>query len=299
MLYGSFMGRLGIPFIVGPIGGGERAPFRLRRSMPISGKMNEFLRDAGILLQRYSPLSGMAFAAAERIYVTTPESLRLLRSKWHGKAEVQINVATRSQAVQQCNRPALAYPRFVFTGRLLHWKGAHLAIRALAEARKVIPAATLTLIGRGPDELWLRKLAERRGVTNAVEFIDQLPLHIFSESLSGYSSMVFPSLHDSGGLVVLEAFSRGLPVICLDLGGPGTLVNKSCGIVVSTEGMDEVQTVNGLAHAMIVLGTMPAQELTLLSKGAIARANELSWAELTKRVATGRYSYQSVPGGTE
>jgi glycosyltransferase involved in cell wall biosynthesis len=296
MLYGSFMGRLGIPFIIGPIGGGERAPFRLRRSMPILDKLKELLRDIGIALQRYSPLSNMAFGAAERIYVVTPDSLRLLRTKWHGKAEVQINVATRSQAIEQHERPALASPRFVFTGRMLHWKGAHLAIRALGEARKIIPAATLTLIGRGPDALWLSRLAAQCGVTDAVEFIDQLPLRQFSASLSGYSSMVFPSLHDSGGLVVLEAFSRGLPVICLDLGGPGTLVNESCGIVVSTKGMDEDQTVNGLAQAMIVLGTMPAQELARLSKGAIARANELSWAELTRRVATDRYSNQSVTG---
>ena len=35
---------------------------------------------------------------------------------------------------------------------------------------------------------------------------------------------VYPSLHDSSGNVVLEALSFGLPVVCLDLGGPAQIV---------------------------------------------------------------------------
>ena len=298
MLYGSFMGRLGIPFIVGPIGGGERAPFRLRRGMPLFGKIKESLRDAGIFLQRYSPLSGMAFAAAERIFVVTPDSLRLIRSKWRHKAEVQINVAISSPVTEQRERPVSAIHRFVFAGRLLHWKGAHLAIRALAEARVSIPTATLTLIGSGPDERWIRRTAKQYGVADAVEYIGQLPLRQFSDSLSSYSAMVFPSLHDSGGLVVLEAFSKGLPVICLDLGGPGILVNQSCGFVVSTKNADEAQIVSRIARAMTALGTMTAGELTILSKGAIARAKELSWMEKTERIVAGRFYNQPRPGNS-
>jgi glycosyltransferase involved in cell wall biosynthesis len=34
---------------------------------------------------------------------------------------------------------------------------------------------------------------------------------------------LFPSLHDEAGWVVLEAFANGLPVICLDVGGPPVL----------------------------------------------------------------------------
>ena len=78
MQEGSFMGRLGIPFIIGPIAGGERAPFRLRRSMPLIGKARESIRDCGILLQRYSPLMRSALAEAIRIYVTPEESYRLI-----------------------------------------------------------------------------------------------------------------------------------------------------------------------------------------------------------------------------
>jgi glycosyltransferase involved in cell wall biosynthesis len=89
-------------------------------------------------------------------------------------------------------------------------------------------------------------------------------------------------------MAVLEALSQGLPVVCLDLGGPGIIVNGSCGIVVSTTDASEDQVVTGIASAMISLATMPIAELNRLSMGAIARANELSWASLTARIAACR-----------
>jgi glycosyltransferase involved in cell wall biosynthesis len=284
MLSGSFMGRLGIPLLVGPIGGGERAPFSLRRGMPALCRLKELLRDLGIILQRYSPLAGPALAAAKHIYVTTPESLRLVKAKWHSKTEVQLSVGHCSQTATQPERRPSSLPRFVFVGRLLHWKGVHFAIRALAEARRTVPAATLTLYGSGPAEGWLRDLARRSGVTSAVEFTGHVARQQLIELLLSYTALVFPSLHDSGGLVVLEALSKGLPVVCLDLGGPGVMVNGSCGIVVPTAHADEAQTVTGLANAMISLATMPSAELERLSTAAIARAAELSWATLTERI---------------
>ena len=284
MLAGSFMGRLKIPFIVGPIAGGERAPFRLRRGMLMSGKLKELLRDFGVLLQRYNPLACQAYAAADRIYVATTESLRLIRPKWHKKTFVQLSIATCDYAVRGKERRLPEVPRFVFAGRLLHWKGIHFAIRALAETVKAVPSATLTLVGSGQDEGWLRNLANKLGVKDSVEFAGQISRQQLIDSLHGYSALVFPSLHDSGGSAVLEALQEEVPVICLDLGGPGVMIDASCGIVVSTANADEARTVKGIADAMVALATMPAAEAAQLSRGAIARAKELSWVRLTERI---------------
>jgi glycosyltransferase involved in cell wall biosynthesis len=298
MQFGSFMGRLGIPFVIGPIAGGERSPLRLRRGMPIGGQTLELMRDLGILLQRCSPLSRSAFGAAEHISVTTAASLRLVSRKWRSKTSVHLAIATPGNGGMEDVRRPPDFPRYVFAGRLLHWKGVHLAIRALAETRKTVPAATLTLVGSGPDERRLRHLASQCGVENAVEFVGQLPRPQFLASLQSYTALVFPSLHDSGGFVVLEALQGGRPAVCLDLGGPATMVNSSCGIVVPTAGADQTRVVSGIANAMIRLGTMPAAELWSLSLGAIARANELSWASLTQSIAGSRGSGRAKPSGS-
>ena len=281
MLSGSFMGRLGIPFVVGPIAGGERAPFPLRRSMPLSRQFYELLRDAGILLQRFSPLARSAFASARQIFVTTPQSLRLVAPKWRHKTRVQLAVAIESRSRGNPLRKSANFPRFVFAGNLFHLKGVHLAIKALAETRDSLPGATLTLIGDGRDDRWLREMASRYGVADSVHFIGRLPRQLLLDSMSEYTALVFPSLHDSGGFVVLEALAAGLPVICLDLGGPGIMINDFCGIVVSTSGAAEAQVVNGIAKAMISIASMPAAGMEALSTGALARAKELSWTNLT------------------
>ena len=282
MQFGSFMGKLGIPFIVGPISGGERAPFRLRRSLPLCGQATELARDLGIFIQRCSPLSRAAFAAADRIYVTTRESLRLIPRKWRYKTAVQLAIAINDCTDLNIQRQRPDFPRFVYAGSLVYLKGVHLAIRALAEARATARGATLTLVGDGPAEKWLRSVAEQYGVTHAVEFAGHIPREQLIKVFSNYTALVFPSLHDSGGIVVLEALSRGIPVVCLDLGGPGIIVNSACGVVVPTVGANERGTVTRIAASMSFLAAMTDAQMAQLSQGVITRANELSWANLTK-----------------
>jgi len=285
----TLMGKIGIPLIIGPIGGGERAPLRLRRSIPFRCKIKELVRDLRIFLHRYGPLTRSSFAAAERIYVTTPDSLRLVPPKWHFKTEVQLSIATPGQIKQEAELKPQVSQQFVCFGRLLHWKGVHFAVRAIAEARRTIPAARLTIFGKGPEEQWIHNLAKKIGVQDGVDFIGWVPRRAqILESLHTYNAHIFPSFHDSGGLVALEALAAGLPVICLDIGGPGVIVNESCGVVVPIEGADEAKVVTGIANAMIRLASMAPQEFEALSRGALARARELSWARLTERVVRSR-----------
>jgi glycosyltransferase involved in cell wall biosynthesis len=286
---GSYMHRLGVPLVVGPIAGGERAPFRLRRGLTLGAQIAETFRDLGILLQRFNPLARPAFAAAKRILVTSNESLRLVPPRYRGKTLVQLAIASDQQngkAREATSRAA----SFVFAGRLLHWKGIHLAIRALAEARRVVPSATLTIYGSGPAEKWLRGVAVRSSLSDAVEFAGRISQESLIEKFDDFTALVFPSLHDSGGLVVLEALSRGLPAVCLDLGGPGEIVDQRCGVVVSTAGRSEAAVVKALAEAMIRLASMTCEERGMLSRGAFERASELTWSSLTARAVSGMES---------
>jgi glycosyltransferase involved in cell wall biosynthesis len=60
--------------------------------------------------------------------------------------------------------------------------------------------------------------------------------------------ILFPSLRDGGGTVVIEAMSVGKPVVCLDIGGPGMHITEECGIKV-TPGTPP-DTVHKLADAL-------------------------------------------------
>jgi glycosyltransferase involved in cell wall biosynthesis len=94
--------------------------------------------------------------------------------------------------------------------------------------------------------------------------------------------LLFPALHDSGGMVALEAMRHGLPVVCLKLGGPSALVSDDCGRVVDPEGKGSAEVAEKLGDALVLLRDDAVRRL--LSAGARARCSEFSWSRKVARL---------------
>ena len=83
-------------------------------------------------------------------------------------------------------------------------------------------------------------------------------------------------------MVVLEAMAKGLPVICLDYGGPGEYVDDSCGIKVPVT--DPQKVIDGLADAIYNIATDP-QLYETLSEGAIERIKRhFTWDKIGEKI---------------
>lgn len=222
----SFLGYLGIPFIFGPLGGGEDAPLALKRSIRGREKIKELLRSLINKAALIDPFLWLAYSRSTLVLVSTEQTRCALPWPFRKRAIVYPNLGVDVCADAKPSKRDADMPlRLLFAGRLLGWKGAHFAIRAVAEARKNGVNAELTILGRGPYEGALKLLASSLGVEPYIHWLGHRPQ---TELFALYRSMhvfVFPSLHDSGGTVVLEAQAYGLPVICLDIGGPATLVS--------------------------------------------------------------------------
>lgn len=285
----SFMGRLGIPFLFGPVGGGEAMPPPFRNGIPLHGRVAEFVRDLGSALVGFDPLMAMTFSRATRIACTSRETLSRIPRRFHRKCVVQLAIGIDEREIRSAGQAAPHPPQFLFVGRLLYWKGVHLAIRAFAQVRRAAPDARLKIVGSGPDRRWLESVAERAGIAAAIEWIAAKPHSEISQELAASTALIFPSLHDSGGMVVLEALAVGAPVVCLDLGGPGAIVDASCGIAVRADGR-EAAAVQQLAEAMISLAADPEYRARLAA-GAFERARKLTW----DRACGALYSLESKP----
>ncbi|MNR81953.1 Glycogen synthase [compost metagenome] len=285
----SWMGFLGIPFLLGPIAGGETAPWRLRRSFPLRGWGHALARDLSNLWVRVDPLVRMTFRQATRILTTSEQTQAMLPRARRAKSALQLAIGADAFAAPNRTRSRDSF-KLLYVGRLLYWKGIHLALRALAELRREVPEARMTLVGSGPDEAWLKSLAHRLGVEDAVDWIGWMSRESLAQVYADHDVFCFPSLHDSGGMVVLEALAQGLPVVCLDLGGPGLMVDGSCGRVISTQGADERQVVASLRGALRELASDPALR-EALSQGALARVREYAWPAVVARA----YALNSFP----
>ena len=169
--------------------------------------------------------------------------------------------------------------RLLFVGRILYLKGLELIIKVV---KRLPDHVTMTVIGDGPDYAALERLIDREGLHERVELLGSLMRSRVLALYKEYDVFIFPSLHDTGGFVVLEAMAAGLPVICLDRGGPALSVSENCGTVVSAGNKEE--TVSGLVHA--VERYMADQCLREThGKNATSRiAAEYSWSTQAQRM---------------
>ena len=101
-------------------------------------------------------------------------------------------------------------PAIVFAGRLVHWKGADLALAAFARYRAHSGAGRLLICGEGPERAKLEALARGLGIADVVEFRGKLAQDELFALFRRSSVFLFPSLHDAGGTVVLEALAERL-----------------------------------------------------------------------------------------
>ncbi len=136
-----------------------------------------------------------------------------------------------------------------------------------------------TLLGKGPFEPELRRVAAEAGMQDSIRWVSQMPQQELFALYRTMHCLLFPSLHDSSGNVVLEAQANGLPVICLDIGGPATLVTDETAIVVATSNRNEAGVVQGLANAIRKLADDEQCRMAMSRAAAEHVREKMGWGE--------------------
>lgn len=164
--------------------------------------------------------------------------------------------------------------RFVSIGRLLHWKGFHLGLQAFAQAN--LPEDTeYWIIGDGPERQHLQQLAATLQIDHQVRFWSQLSREETLNKLGECLALIHPSLHESGGLVCLEAMAAGCPVICLNIGGPAIHVTEETGFKISVQTPQQV--IDDLASALRQIARDPDLWQRCSQAGQERAQTQFSW----------------------
>ncbi|MCH8314438.1 MAG: glycosyltransferase [Planctomycetes bacterium] len=120
---------------------------------------------------------------------------------------------------------------FLSVGALNSNKDHASLINAFARHFKGQPAA-IRIGGTGPLRRDLGRLARRLGVRDQVEFLGYLDRQALLRELQAADCVVQPSLHETFGVVLIEALACGRPVIATRCGGPEDIVDESNGLLV-------------------------------------------------------------------
>jgi glycosyltransferase involved in cell wall biosynthesis len=209
--------RLGKPFVWGPVGGGVSTPPQLIRELGAAGMREEGLREAVRRLAARRPSQRATARAAAVCLAQNASTARRLSSD-----RVSILPHALSVRLPDLDPPEARGTDIAFVGRLVPWKGGHLAVQAFRHVRH--RQAVLRVFGDGPEMPRVRRAAERWGLQDRVELVGSLPRDELLRRVRRCGVLLHPALHDESPIALGEALSLGTPVVCLDHGGPAEIV---------------------------------------------------------------------------
>jgi glycosyltransferase involved in cell wall biosynthesis len=239
--------KLGLPFVLGPIGGNEKFPFRIFPVLSPAGAAFEMLRKTSNVAARLSPGVRRTIRGAVRIFAATTETEQLvkaIRGSEKGISRLlpgfysaaKVAAFSRFAPGKKLNGPL----RLFASGNLAAHKGLGMALQALARAKKNGVNFRYLLGAKGPEIPHLKKLTARLDLQAETIFGDTMSSEDYQRELGSTHAYLLPSLRESVGLTMMEAMLAGCVPIVADCGGPNFIVTPDCGykITVSTpEGM--------------------------------------------------------------
>ena len=268
----------GYCYVIGPLSGNIFYPQGFQHLAEKSLRLQQRVYRP---LQKALGLVSRQFARADRVlvsgYMRTREALgwagcpeARMRDVWDAGLSDDLFARPR---VCPAENPA----HFVWIGRMVPYKGADLAIRALSQAPQ---EARLTLYGDGPQRAALEALVRDLGLSERVTFAGWLAHEDLSQELGQYRALLFPSLKEANGIIVQECMAIGLPVVPLRWGGPLGLATDDEALFV--EAHDPAQVVRDLAAAIVELTQQPERAEALSKAARIKAEAAFPWAQVAQ-----------------
>lgn len=249
--------KLGIPFVWGPLGGGEMFPPAFGSILSRRALLYELVRGVSNFRSRHDRAVVNCARRATHILASNRET-RALLERLRGSTEGINSLSAAFFPAEQIERFGgwetrdLGGPLKLFGGGILEGrKGVALALRALGAARREGVSFTYRLGGGGPERAHLSELAHSLGIADSVRFDDNLDGEAYVDALRRAHVYLLPSLRENAGVTLMEAMLAGCVPVVARCGGPGEIVSDPCGHRIPVESPE--QMVRDLGAALCAL----------------------------------------------
>ena len=252
LLGGSFMWRLGKPFVFGPAGGGQTAPPAFLSYFG-SFRRSETLRT--LVVRWLWPLDWPAIRSvrsAAIVLASNRETSALARRMGASRVESLLDVYLPDKVIpsQPRTREPHGMVRVLWVGRMLGRKGLQLTVEALNLVPASLPVE-LEVVGDGPTEVEVRAWLGALNLIHPVSLAGRMPWDDVHRAYEDADIFVLTSLRDTVGIQLLEAMAHALPVITLDHQGAADLVPEDAGVKVPVSSPSATR--RGIADAITKL----------------------------------------------
>ncbi len=276
----SLLPFLGIPSVLGPLGGGEVVPAGLE--VPSAYVR---ARRLSLELSKRDPVLEGSLTRSKRLLVANMDTAARIGPRHEGKVELMTYGFHPSEVVVRTPRPGSSSRISVLcVSRLVRHKGIDLLIRAVPEiAAELNGRIRVQIYGEGGEAARLTELARITGADRHVQMHRKLDRESLLKLYAESDIFCFPSLRDTCPVALLEAMAAGLPVIVLDHSGPGFIVTDECGVRVPATNRE--QTVEGLAEAVCRLAKDSDLRTSMGRAGRARILRDFRWDDRGDRLA--------------
>jgi len=210
------------------------------------------------------PLIGWQLRQANSIRIDNKAKLAKLRKKYPKlKAKVfQAPVRIDLDFFWKKAKKKKKIKNLISVGRLAKEKNFPLLIKAMKKVSQKYPYVKLTIIGGGSERFEIEKEIERRGLSKTVRLTGTLSREKVRNYLWQSDLFVLPSNYEGWGLVFVEAFASGLPVVTTKVSTAGELVKNNKNSLVVPVGDEK-----GLTQCIIKLLENPQMAYQFAKNG--------------------------------
>jgi len=167
-------------------------------------------------------------------------------------------------------------PVALFIGRMTHQKGPDLFLEAIPDVLNAYKNAKFVFVGDGDMKSHLENRARQLNVAHAVRFTGYIPEQEKINLLKACDCVVVSSRNEPFGIVVLESWAAGKPVLATHGTGAGEIVWHD------VTGLKVYQSPNSIAWGMKTLFSNFDRARWLGSNGRIAAEQAFNWDKIAE-----------------
>lgn len=268
--YASPLKDCGIPYVLGPHAGSLDTPEGFAAECG-SAPLFTHLRRLDAWRFAHDPWLRESYAKAECVLGVAPYVARILQGIPLKRFEAMSELGIESLPSPRLPRDPSAPLRLLHVGRAVRTKGLRDCVRVMA-LLKDLPHVTLDQAGQGEELEICRREAARLGVADRIRFHGQLPRAEIETLYAKADIFLFPSFREPSGSVIFEALRHGLCIVTADRGGPGHVIDETCGM--KADPVKPETYAHELAACVRQLHGNP-EELAALSQGARLKAQSV------------------------
>lgn len=229
--------RCGVPYTIGPVGGGEATPRELLGTarLPWGPWLSELTRPWLSNASAAVPALRAVLRGSRLALGTSVETERILQRMGARRTGVDFPDCLPADVDPGRARPAaerateLNRVRLIWSGRAVWWKAGQIAVEFLRRLRAAGVEAELEIFSYGHAlDAWQRQIAAA-GVADRVRVNGFLPRAELLTRFGRAHVFVYPTFHDSAATALLEAYAMGLPSLTVGLGGPAVVATGATG----------------------------------------------------------------------